>query len=43
MRTLFVLKIVDVKTNNVINYDIKTFHKLRLIHPLRFRVMQVSL
>lgn len=39
MRTLFVLKIVDVKTNNVINYDIKTFHK----HPLRFRVMQVSL
>lgn len=42
--THFCIKILDdFITNNVINYNIETFHKLTLTHTLKFRVMQVSL
>lgn len=41
--TFFCIKIDDFITNYVINYNIETFHKLRLTHTLKFRVMQVSL
>lgn len=39
----FCIKIKDAMTNIVINNDIKTFHKLRLIYQLGVCVMQVSL